>query len=66
MANFILEVFSNNQGVGFDIGCSFQATMDGSSLLGDKAKQHWLQILVNAFHGWAHNHLCQLKYHLLY
>jgi hypothetical protein len=37
-----------------------------SNLLGRKAEQQRLQIVVNAFHGWAHNRLCQLKYHPLY
>ena len=30
------------------------------------AKAQGLQVVVNAFHGWAHNRLCQLKYHLVY
>lgn len=35
-------------------------------MLGQKAASSGLQIFVNAFHGWAHNRLCQLKYHPLY
>lgn len=35
-------------------------------MLGQKAASSGLQIFVNAFHGWEHNHLCQLKYHPLY
>ena len=66
MTNFLLDVFGDDQGLGFDIGCSYKETIDQSNLLGDKAMQQQLQILVNAFHGWAHNHLCQLKYHPLY
>ena len=30
------------------------------------AKAQGLQVVVNAFHGWAHNRLCQLKYHPVY
>lgn len=37
-----------------------------SHLLGQKAESQRLQVFVNAFHGWAHNRLCQLKYHPLY
>lgn len=37
-----------------------------SALLGQKSASKRLQIFVNAFHGWAHNRLCQLKYHPLY
>lgn len=35
-------------------------------MLGGEAKTKRLQVIVNAFHGWAHNRLCQLKYHPLY
>jgi hypothetical protein len=66
MTNFLLDVFGDDQGLGFDIRCSYKETVDQSNLLGDKAMQRRLQILVNAFHGWAHNRLCQLKYHPLY
>jgi hypothetical protein len=66
MVNFVMDVFGDDQDVGFDIGCSFEVTVHGSNLLRDKAKQQRMQIIVNTFHGWAHNHLCQLKYHPLY
>lgn len=64
--NYILYVFGYRQGVGFDIGCSFDATVKNSKMLSGKASEKELQILVNAFHGWAHNHMCQLEYHPLY
>lgn len=35
-------------------------------MLGTDAKAKGLQVIVNAFHGWAHNRLCQLKYHPAY
>ena len=37
MTNFILDIFGNDQGVGFDIGCSYEEMVLGSNLLGDKA-----------------------------
>lgn len=65
-ANFLLEVFGYDVGLGADIGCSFSETVKNSNLLRDKASQQRLQIVVNAFHGWAHNRLCQLQFHPLY
>ena len=50
----------------FDIGCSFDLTIKNSPMLAATAKAQGLQVVVNAFHGWAHNRLCQLKYHLVY
>ena len=40
--------------------------LKASKLLAEKAAHLGLQVIVNAFHGWAHNRLCQLKYHPLY
>jgi len=37
MTNFILTSSANDQGVGFDIGCSYEEMVLGSNLLGDKA-----------------------------
>ncbi|KAF7977125.1 hypothetical protein HWV62_4742 [Athelia sp. TMB] len=64
--NFLLEVFGYDVGLGADIGCSFAETIRHSNLLKDKAARLRLQVVVNAFHGWAHNHLCQLQHHPLY
>ena len=50
----------------FNIGCSFDLTIKNSPILAAIAKAQGLQVVVNAFHGWAHNRLCQLKYHLVY
>jgi hypothetical protein len=66
MTNFLIDVFGEDQGLGFDIGCSFAETVKNSKLVQSKAERQRLQVLVNAFHGWAHNRLCQLKYHPLY
>lgn len=64
--NFVLDLYGDKQGLGFDIGCSFDQTIKRSNLLGAKSASKQLQVFVNAFHGWVHNHLCQLKYHPLY
>jgi hypothetical protein len=66
MTNFLLDLYGDDQGLAFDIGCSHTATIQNSKLLLDKANQRRLQMLVNAFHGWAHNRLCQLSFHPLY
>ena len=66
MVNFIMDTFGKDQAVGFNIGCSFDKTVKASTLLADKAMTLGLQVVVNAFHGWAHNWLCQLVYHPLY
>jgi hypothetical protein len=61
----MLDVFGADQVVGSDIACSFRATVSNSSL-GPKAAKNNLRLVVNAFHGHAHNRLCQLKNHLIY
>jgi hypothetical protein len=40
--------------------------VDRSNLLGEKARAHRVTFAVNAFHGYAHNRLCQLFKHPLY
>lgn len=63
--NKLLEVLKNDQGIGYDIGCSATATVAASSI-GEKADIHRLTLAVNAFHGHAHNRMCQLRFHPLY
>ncbi|KAJ7257434.1 hypothetical protein C8J57DRAFT_1235150 [Mycena rebaudengoi] len=50
-----------SEGVGYDIGCGFGTTARNSPL-GQKAKDLKMKTLVGAFHGHAHNRLCQLEY----
>lgn len=64
--NFLMDIFGDDLGLGADIGCAFSETIKQSPLLKDKAAQSRLQVVVNAFHGWAHNRLCQLQFHPLY
>jgi hypothetical protein len=63
--NELLDVFGANQGVGYDIGCSHKVTVAASSL-SEKARALLLQLVVDAFHGHAHNRLCQLLNHPLF
>jgi len=61
----ILEVFREDQGLGYDINCVLNITLRNSSLK-DKVAKKRLQCVVDAFHCWAHKRSCQLKYHPLY
>lgn len=51
--------------LGFDVGCRHNATVRNSSL-GAEALLKLIRIIVNAFHGHAHNRLCQLLFHPLF
>lgn len=65
MADTVMNVYGAHQAIGYDIGCSFSSTIRNSSLSA-KALALFLELLVNAFHGHAHNRLCQLVYHPLF
>jgi Kyakuja-Dileera-Zisupton transposase len=61
----LLDVLGEDVAVAYDIGCRFKITA-GNSALGPRfAQQRW-SFFVNAFHGWSHNRLCQLKNHPLF
>ncbi|KAJ7714166.1 hypothetical protein B0H14DRAFT_2644538 [Mycena olivaceomarginata] len=55
----LLEHLRHNIGSGYDIRCDFQTKIK-NSLLAARARQCNFQCLVGAFHGHAHNRLCQL------
>ena len=55
----LLDVFGNNLGGGYDIGCQFKTTLDNSSL-GPLVRSLHHTCLVGAFHGYSHRRLCQL------
>jgi hypothetical protein len=57
----LLEVFGPDIGGGYDIGCKFGTTLARSEL-GPLAKVLNYKALVGAFHGHAHNRLCQLSF----
>ncbi|KAF8590864.1 hypothetical protein K439DRAFT_1644437 [Ramaria rubella] len=63
--NKILDAYGDDQGVGYDIACSHMTTVAASSIAA-KAQTHHLLLAVNAFHGHAHNLLCQLQNHPMY
>jgi hypothetical protein len=65
IANKIIDIFGDDQGVGYDIGCKAKATISHSSISA-KAREHRFKFIVNAFHGHAHNRRCQLCNHPLY
>ncbi|KAI5982151.1 hypothetical protein EDD15DRAFT_2177745, partial [Pisolithus albus] len=55
--NWLLNVCGKDQAVGHDIGCASKKTIVSSSL-GKEAQEKQLKVVVNAFHGFAHNHMC--------
>jgi hypothetical protein len=64
-ANKIMDTYGSHQEVGYDIGCKVCETLAHSSI-GAKAEELGFSFVVNAFHGHAHNRLCQLRHHPLY
>ncbi|KAG2357877.1 hypothetical protein BDR07DRAFT_1296408 [Suillus spraguei] len=61
----LMDVFSKNILDGYDIKCTLEKILLRSSLA-DQVKQLNLQGVVPAFHGHAHNCLCQVQHHLKY
>ena len=57
----MIEVFGADLGLGYDIGCRLKTTINKSSLA-PKARSANHTCLVGAFHGHAHNRLCQLSF----
>jgi hypothetical protein len=57
----VLDAFGEGLGGGFDIGCKFKTTLNNSPL-GPRAHELCHTCLVGAFHGHAHNRLCQLSH----
>lgn len=55
----LLDTFGSDLGGGYDIGCRFKTTL-ATSKLGERSRSLNYTSLVNAFHGHAHNRLCQL------
>lgn len=58
----IIETHGKNTLGGYDIGCSFETTVKNSSL-GPAFLDKNARFCVPAFHGYTHNHVCQLQYH---
>ncbi|KAI6011812.1 hypothetical protein BKA83DRAFT_4474400 [Pisolithus microcarpus] len=55
----LLDAFGPDLGGRYDIGCRFKTTL-ASSAIGEHARSLNYTSLINAFHGHAHNRLCQL------
>lgn len=60
-----MEDYGPDIGCAYDIGCAFQTTLY-NSVLGPQARALNFRLMVGAFHGHAHNRLCQLSWHPLY
>lgn len=58
----VLEVIGEKTCGGYDIGCSFLATLL-ASCLGADFQRLQSKICVNAFHGYSHNFACQSVHH---
>ncbi|KAF8141802.1 hypothetical protein EV363DRAFT_1392219 [Boletus edulis] len=63
--NRLLSVYGLNGGCAYDIGCAFSKTVSTSSI-GPQVQALGLWFMVGAFHGHAHNRLCQLDWHPTY
>ncbi|KAG1848953.1 hypothetical protein DFJ58DRAFT_717000 [Suillus subalutaceus] len=57
----LLDAFGTDLGGGYDIGCRFKTTLS-RSVLGQRARELNHTSLVGAFHGHAHQRLCQLDH----
>jgi Kyakuja-Dileera-Zisupton transposase len=65
IVNRLIDILGKKVGCAYDIGCAFATTLKHSSLA-EKAKDASFRLMVGAFHGHAHNRLCQLSWHPLY
>ncbi|KAF8130815.1 hypothetical protein EV363DRAFT_221781 [Boletus edulis] len=65
MIDRLVSTYGPNGACAYDIGCAFAATANHSSL-GAKVRELNLRFMVGAFHGHAHNRLCQLNWHPMY
>ncbi|KAG2343823.1 hypothetical protein BDR05DRAFT_999730 [Suillus weaverae] len=63
--NRLLNVCDMDQAIGHDIACSSHKTIATSSIK-VKAAGLNLQVVVNTFHSFSHDHRCQLQNHPLY
>ncbi|KAI0083017.1 hypothetical protein BDY19DRAFT_981236 [Irpex rosettiformis] len=66
ITNHTLDVHADkDMTIGYDIGCAFTSTTNHSTLA-PRILSRRLSFVVNAFHGYAHNRLCQTMFHILY
>lgn len=60
----VLEVLGDCTLGTYDIGCGFMSTIENSSL-GEDFRKMESRMCMDAFHGYAHNYICQTKNHPL-
>jgi hypothetical protein len=60
VVDVLLDAFGSNLGGRYDIRCRFKTTLSRSAL-GPRARELSYTSLVGAFHGHAHNRMCQLS-----
>lgn len=65
MIDQVMSVYGSHQAIGHDVGCTASSTLKHSSL-SERVHALFLEMLVNTFHGHAHNRLCQLVFHPLF
>ncbi|KIK13717.1 hypothetical protein PISMIDRAFT_118360, partial [Pisolithus microcarpus 441] len=65
MINCLVAAYGPNGACAYDIGCAFAKTASTSSI-GPRIWALGLCFMVGAFHGHAHNRLCQLGWHPMY
>ncbi|KAI5994436.1 hypothetical protein EDD15DRAFT_2387767 [Pisolithus albus] len=65
MINCLASAYGPNGACAYDIGCAFAKTASTSSI-GPRIRSLGLRFMVGAFHGHAHNRLCQLGWHPMY
>ncbi|KAG1835645.1 hypothetical protein EV424DRAFT_1468103 [Suillus variegatus] len=58
----VIDVLGEHTLGAYDIGCGFQSTIRASRL-GDAFERQKCRMCIDAFHGYAHNYLCQTKNH---
>jgi hypothetical protein len=63
--NRLINTLGPKIGCAYNVGCAFNTTLNGTSLK-DLAKTNDFRLMVGAFHGHAHNRLCQLRWHPTY
>ncbi|KAF9506765.1 hypothetical protein BS47DRAFT_1272504, partial [Hydnum rufescens UP504] len=61
----VSQLYGSDTCMGYDVGCSFASTAKYSQL-GPCLLSQGMSFIVSSFHGYAHNHLCQLNWLSLY
>lgn len=64
-ASSILNVYGPRTELAFDLGCALHVTLT-RSILGPQAAEKQIRLVVDGFHGHAHNRGCQVDFHPQY